>query len=271
MSAAVLARLKPNVALNPQSMWAAVQDHWQARFFRNHLLLNAETIAGHMSTDPAELEYALKLAAQIAQRNNCPVIEPGFVVAGLLLASQSARQMLTEMKEQESDIESIGDWIGRNLDESRLARRNFGGIGRDWAFGFTPLLNRFGQNVSQAIIKGAHFGSLMESDGVKAIETAFDNRAAAVVLIGPDGIGKSTSVYALAQRLIEGKSARSLAYHQIISLNATDITSNARGPGELEHIMLSLANEAGHAGHVILFFDDAQLFLGGGPGSFDAT
>ncbi|HVI60753.1 MAG TPA: AAA family ATPase, partial [Candidatus Saccharimonadales bacterium] len=89
--------------------------------------------------------------------------------------------------------------------------------------------------------------------------------------IGPDGIGKTSSVYALAERLIEGKTGPRLAYHQIVALNATDIISNARGPGELERIMISLANEAVHAGHIILFFDDAQLLLGGGPGSFDAT
>ncbi|HYH36253.1 MAG TPA: AAA family ATPase, partial [Candidatus Saccharimonadales bacterium] len=136
---------------------------------------------------------------------------------------------------------------------------------------FTPLLNRFGQNVTLAIEHGAHFGWMTKSEGVQAIETAFDNRASAVVLVGPDGIGKSTTVYALAQRLIEGNGARSLAYHQIISLNATDIISNARGAGELEQMMTSLASEASHAGHIILFFDDAQLFLGGGPGSFDAT
>ncbi|HVX56131.1 MAG TPA: ATP-dependent Clp protease ATP-binding subunit [Candidatus Saccharimonadales bacterium] len=271
LAGSVLAGLKPGTALNPQTMWAAIQNHWQTRFFADHLLLSGEVVAGHMSTDQAELQNALQLAGHIAQRNKVSVIEPGFVMAGLLLASQSLRQRLTAMKAQESDIEAIADWIGRNLDESQLARHNFGGIGRDWAFGFTPLLNRFGQNVSQAIIHGASFGSLMDSDTVLAIETAFDNNAAAVVLVGPDGIGKSTSVYALAQRLIEGKAGRTLAYHQIIALNATDITSNARGPGELEHIMLSLANEAGRAGHVILFFDDAQLFLGGGPGSFDAT
>ncbi len=271
LSSGVLSLLKPGMAMEPKSVWAAMQEHWQTRFFINHLLLNGEAVAQQMSTDPAELEYALKLAIQIAQRNSSQVIEPGFVVAGLLLASQSVRKMLKEMKAQESDIESMADWIGRNLDEARKARSNFGGIGRDWAFGFTPQLNRFGRNVSSAIINGAQFGSLMNSDGVKSIETAFDNHASAVVLIGPDGIGKSTSVYALAQRLIEGKTAKSLAYHQVISLNATDITSNARGPGDLEHMMISLVNEASHAGHIILFFDDAQLFLGGGPGSFDAT
>lgn len=271
LSIGVLSRLKPGMALEPRSMWLAIRDHWQARFFISHLLMNGDSLGQHMSTDPAELEYALRLAAEIAQRNNCRVIEPGFLVAGLMLASKSVRQQLTEMKAQESDIGSIADWIGRNLDEARSARSSFGGIGRDWAFGFTPMLNRLGQNVTSAILNGAHFGSLMDSDGVKAIETAFDNHASAVVLVGPDGIGKSTSVYALAQRLIEGKTAKSLAYHQVISLNATDITSNARGPGELEHMMLSLVSEASHARHIILFFDDAQLFMGGGPGSFDAT
>jgi ATP-dependent Clp protease ATP-binding subunit ClpC len=272
LSAAVLSRLKPGVALQPQTMWAAIQDHWQARFFVNHLLLSNEVVGQQMGTDPAELEYALKLAGELAQKNNSAAIEVAFVVAGLMLSSQSMRQLLTKLKAQDSDIEAIANWIGRNLDETQLGKRNFGGIGRDWAFGFTPLLNRFGHNVSLGIANnGAHFGWLTKSDGVIAVETAFDNRASAVVLIGPDGIGKSTSVYALAQRLIEGNTSQSLAYHQVISLNATDITSNAKGPGELEQIMLSLANEASHARHIILFFDDAQLFLGGGPGSFDAT
>ncbi len=272
LSVDVLARLTPGMALNPQTVWAAINSHWQAGFFMDHLLLTTDLVASQLSTDPAELEYALGLANQLAQKNNSRTIEVAFVVAGQMLASQPLRDLLVKFKAQPQDIEAISGWIGRNLDESLQAKRNFGGVGRDWAFGFTPLLDRFGHNLSLGIAKHrAHFGWLTKSEGVMAIETAFDNRASAVVLIGPDGIGKTTSIYALAQRLIEGDTARSLAYHQIISLNATDITSNARGPGDLEQIMLSLASEAAHAGHIILFFDNAQLFLGGGPGSFDAT
>jgi ATP-dependent Clp protease ATP-binding subunit ClpC len=272
LSVDVLARLKPGVTLQPQALWAALSDHWQARFFANHLLLTPELIGQQLSTEPADLASAWQLAVRLAQQNNSPVIELGFVVAGLLLSSQSLRQLLVQLKAQDSDIEAIANWLGRNLDETRLARRNFGGIGRDWAFGFTPLLDRFGHNLSLSITSnGAHFGWLTKSEGVIAIETAFNNLASAVVLIGPDGIGKSSSVYALAQRLIEGDTGRTLAYHQVISLNATDITSNARGPGDLEQIMLSLAGEASDAGHIILFFDNAQLFFGGGPGTFDAT
>lgn len=272
LSADALSRLTPGMTMDTQNVWAALQDDWQARFFVTHLLIDKGIVSQHMSTDPAELQYALQLAAQLAEKNKSPLIETGFITAGLLLASKSMRQVLTGLKAQEGDIEAIADWIGRGLEEDRRVQSNFGGIGRDWAFGFTPLLNRFGRNVTLAITNhGAHFGWMTKSEGVAAVETAFDNRASAVVLVGPDGIGKTTTVYALAQRLIEGDTTRSLAYHQVIELNATDITSNARGPGELEHMMLSLASEASHAGHIILFFDNAQLFLGGGPGSFDAT
>lgn len=273
LSADVLALLKPGTAQQASEVWAALCGHWQARFFLNHLLFTKEMVAEHLNPDPAALSQALQTATRLADANHSALIEPGFIVAGLMLASPQVGQLLTEFKARPGDTEAIANWLARGLaEETRRNEQKFGGIGRDWAFGYTPLLNRFGQNFSLGIAKhGAHFDWLANSDGVKAIEAAFDNRASAIAMVGPDGIGKTSTVYALAQKLIEGKTGQRLAYHQVISLNATDITSAARGPGELEHIMLSLSSEAAHAGHVILFFDDAQLLLGGGPGSFDAT
>lgn len=272
LSRDVLARLKPGTALQPQSVWDAINSHWQAIFFMNHLLMPRDFIREQLPTDEASLQNALSMAQQLADENRTHTIELGYVVAGLLSTAPNMSAILTRLKMQPEDILTIARWLGRNVDDSLFAKRSFGGIGRDWAFGFTPLLDRFGMNISMSIMRqGALFDWLSNSDGVKAIETAFDNNTNAIALVGPSGIGKSTSVYALAQRLIEGKTTNSLAYHQIIGLNATDIVSVARGPGELEQIMISLTNEATRAGHIILFLDDAQLFLGGGPGSFDAT
>jgi len=272
LSGEVLARLKPGLQAQPQTVWAALSDHWQAQFFLHRLLLGNQMVRQQLGTDTAELEQAFQLATQLADQNKSPVIELGFVAAGLILASPAMKPALVQLKVQPGDVEALANWLGRNLSGSRLAKRNSGGIGRDWAFGFTPLLNRFGYNVSLGIAKrGAHFGWLTTSDGVIAIEAAFNNNTSAVALIGPDGIGKTSSVYALAQRLIEGNTGPTLAYHQIIALNATDITSNAQQKGDLEQIMLSLANETAHAGHIILFFDEAQMFFSDQPGSFDAT
>lgn len=272
LSVDVLTRLKPDMPLSPQSVWEAISGHWQAIFFMNHLLIGPDTIKSMLGTDTAKLDQAFEIAGQLADKHQTKTIELGFVAAGLMMTSPEMSQLLTHLKNRPQDLASIADWLGRNLDDEAGKRRRYGGIGRDWAFGFTPLLDRFGHNISIGIADhGANFDWLSTSDSVKSIETAFDNGANAIALIGPDGIGKTTNVYGLAQRLIEGKTTERLAYHQIVGLNATDIVSVAHEQGDLEQIMIRLTNEAAHAGHIILFFDDAQLFFGGGPGSFDGT
>lgn len=272
LSGDVLSSIPPKLALNPRTIWQALSTHWHAGFMVNHLLLSKELVKSSLSENTAELDQALICADQLARQNGRQQVEAVHVVAGLLMTSSAVKQILVQNKAQPTDIESIANWLSQDLAEDQRTKQNFGGIGRDWAFGFTPFLDRMGQNISQSIVKhNARFGSLTESEGVRAIEAAFNNRAAAVALVGPDGIGKSTTVYALARRLIEGSTGPALAYHQVVSINATDITSNARQPRDLEDIMLRLTNEASHAGHIILFFDDAQLFFQDGAGAFDAS
>ncbi len=271
LSREVLALLKPGTELNPNTVWQAVSGHWQTNFFLNHLLLDKKMVGDCMSNNPQELEQALKFADQLTSSNGLKQIELGFLVAGLMSTSPKLNQALPKLKLKNSDIESIANWLARNISEVGR-KQSFGGVARDWTFGFTPLLDNVGLNISRSIMDhGANFSWLMGSPGVIAVEGAFANHANAVVLVGPDGIGKTQSVYALAQKLIEGNTNRELAYHQIVALNATDILSRARSQGDLERVMLSVANEAAHAGHVILFFDDAQLFLNNNPGSFDGS
>lgn len=272
LSADVLVRLKPGTSLDPQSVWAAIKDHWQAVFYCNHLLLTSDIIQHQLSSDEATAQQAFQIADQLAIQHNTRTIELGFVAAGLLMTSPGLRQVITQLKGQPEDLQALADWLGRNLSDGINAKRRFGGIGRDWAFGFTPILDRLGHNISLSIAEhGAHYDWLTESDGVRSIETAFDNHASAVALIGPEGIGKTTSVFALAQRLIEGNTSQTLAFHQVISLNATDITARAHRQGDIEEIMIAITNEASHAGHIILFFDNAQLFFNDGAGSVDAS
>lgn len=272
LSVDVLVRLKKGMELQPQSLWSAISSNWQALFFTNHLLLTNSIIQENLSTDTATLQQALVIASNLADEHKTKTIELGFVVAGLLMTSPQIQQLLVQEKGRPEDLRAMADWLGRNLGNLSNVQHKYGGIGRDWAFGFTPLLDKLGDNISLAVSgHGAHFGWLANSKGVQEIETALENNARAVALIGPDGIGKTSSIYALAQRMIEGNTTPGLTYHQIINLNATDITSLARGPGDLENLMISIVNEASQAGHIILFFDNAQLFLSDGTGAFDAT
>ncbi len=271
LSVDVLSRLKPNQAMTPSTLWQSIAGHWQVIFLTNHLLIPSNAADLNLSNREGDLNLALTFAAQLAEENNSPVIELGYVAAGLLSSSPSVKELLIHSKLQPSDISEVASWLGRLSENMKRGKQSFGGIGRDWAFGFTPMLNRFGDNISLSIAKyGSNFGWLTNSSGVQAIEAAFNNNAGAVALIGPAGIGKKSHVYALAQKLIEGRTKQSLEYHQIISLDAAFILTNTKKTGDIEYLINSLSNEAAKAGHIVLFLENSQLFFTEGLGSFNA-
>lgn len=272
LSSECLSLLKPGVDYSPHTLWEAVQVSRQTRFLTNHLLITVEELQGSFSEDPANLPQVLQAAAALADHYKSSTIEAGHIAAALLEGSPVVAQILTQIKLGPEDQVAVSDWFNRVFVAIHTKPDNFGGIGRDWASGFTPRLNQFGHNLSLSIEHhGAHFGSLVDSPGVRDMKTAFSQGAGALALIGPDGIGKTSHAYALAQNVLAESQDPALQHKQIIELDASAIISAARQPGQLEFILNGLLNEAAHAGNIILFMDDAQLFFRGGPGSFDAT
>ncbi|HSH17896.1 MAG TPA: AAA family ATPase [Candidatus Saccharimonadales bacterium] len=268
----VLARLKPGQILTPRSLWQALRSHWQVIFFTNHFLLDSRMVEDLLSNHEADMALVWQEAERLARDTECAAIEPGHIAGALLLTSPDIREFLIRMKISTADVEAMTRWLGRVLETLQADKPYFGGIGRDWANGFTPRLNQYGYNLSLDIERhGAHFGWLTQSPGVTAIKNAFSQGASTVALIGDVGVGKTSHVNALAQLLLEEKNDRNLEHRQIVSLNPSAILSAARHPGELEQIVVSLLVETAHAGHIILFLDDAQLFLRNGHGSFDVT
>ena len=271
LSADILSRLKP-ADRGARQVWLRLAKSWQTYFLANHLLLPSDSIEVLLSNEPASLAIALDKAAGYADSLNHSQIEVGMLAAAILATNDQVVDILKQTKASPQDIDAVTGWLVRIIQLSERKKENFGGIGRDWAFGFTNFLNRFSNNVSLAIIRyGSNFGWLTDSADVKAIENALASQGGAVAIIGPTGIGKTSRVYALAQRMIEGKSSSKLAYHQILKLDASIILSRATHPGELEFIFNRMLNEAAAAGHIILFLDDAEIFFKEGVGSFNAS
>jgi ATP-dependent Clp protease ATP-binding subunit ClpC len=272
LSGAALSRLPLDKPLTPLVVWDAMTTHWQTRFLVNRLLLDPAELAHAMSHDPLDLPAVWLNATRLADETDCRTIEPGHLSSALLLTSPAITALLKQHKLTSEDVEAVIAWLSRGIASLERPRPDFGGIGRDWANGFTPVLNRFGQNLSLAIERGGnHYDWLLHGRGVEAMKAAFSGGATAIGLIGETGVGKTSHVHALAQALLQESSDRSLEHHQIIALNASVILSSATRPGELEHLMLRLLSEAATAGNIILFFDDAQLFFNEGKGTFDAS
>lgn len=272
LSRAVLSKLSKKTPFSPKNVWRSLSLDWQLAFFTNHFLIPPDAVENILSDQPQDMPAVWNEAIHYADQMGSALIETAHITAALLLTSLNFQNLLIKMKLASSDIDEIAQWLGRMLAVERAEKPYFGGIGRDWANGFTPLLNQFGQNISLHIeSNGGHYTSLIHSPGVASIKNAFSEGASAIALVGPTGIGKTSHINALAQLLLAEKDDRNLEHRQIVSLNASFIISSAQRPGQLENIVLRLMQETIHAGHIILFLDDAQLFFGSGPGSFDAT
>lgn len=264
----LLARFKKGSELTPQSAWQAAVGTWQARFIVNHLLLPTDQLGRILSNVPADMAAVWDSARSLTGQESSE-LDGSILVSALIITSKPTLEAIARLNLKQEDIIETCTWF-RRLDKALAEPRpHFGGIGRDWAAGYTPMLDRFGQNISAGVEAGhGHFHTLAHGDVLASVVHSLSQPRGSVAFVGPAGTGKTSMVYALAERLLAGHD-QGLLYYQIISLNASLILSAAGN--KLETIMLNLFAEAAHARNIIIFLDEAQLFFGKGAGAFDAS
>lgn len=267
IEAGLLARLRPG--LTPRQAWDILTKDWQTHFVTQHLLLHEPAIADGISKQEKDMEVVWQQALYIMQGTPATELHAGTLATALVLTSPVAEDYLVHNKLRKQDAIEVFDWLERQLEYLHRPKPFFGGIGRDWASGFTPTLDHFGQNISQLVERGGGYGRFVaHSDAMDGLANNLA-QGSGVALVGPAGVGKSELVYSLADRLLQGK-APTLRYYQIVSLSASAILSAAAG-NQLESLMMTLFSEAISAGNIILYLDEAQLFFGSGVGAFDMS
>jgi ATP-dependent Clp protease ATP-binding subunit ClpC len=266
LSQTLLASLK--APITPQSAWHAALHLPEAQFVCHHLLLDARLLEQGFSTNEQDMAGVWQQAITLKEMHGAAELHSGTLVTALILVSSIGESFLTQSKLRKEDTVEVLSWCERELGYLNQPKPFFGGIGRDWASGFTPTLEHFGENISRALeMSGGLAYFQAHADLLDGVVSNL-RRGSAVALVGTEGTGKSTLVYSLGQRLLEGRDAE-LKYYQIISLNASLILSQSGA--QLERLMLTLFGEAIAAGNSILFLDDAQLFFGSGVGAFDMS
>ncbi len=164
----------------------------------------------------------------------------------------------------------------RDIIDSYKRPRRTGGIARDWSFGYIPLLTRFGQNISQQIQAGSHLAVDIDSH-VEAVNQLIDTFGSGgrqnAILVGQNGVGKTTIITAFAERLLDASSPipDNLKFRQVFILDSSALIAAAPGRGELEELIMRVLGEAFAAKNIIICLDNAQLFFEEGVGSVDLS
>lgn len=273
----VLGRLKRSHT--PQDIWHAVRGTWRQRFFTVRYGIPPELFDNYLSSKVEDSQVVWQHALELAHHEGQNSITGATLTVALLTTIPGYETYLAQLHLEPVDLVVGIDWQRHVelLGERAKQKSNFGGIARDWSAGYTPLLNRMGHNISYDI---QYQGGLLnrEIDAHKAI---IDNMLhilgqqsrANVMLVGHVGVGKTTMVYNVAQRLISGDKTvpPRLRYDHIVTLQAPTILAqaNANTGLNVENVVIQLIAEARAAQNIVLFFDEAQYFFNQGTGSVD--
>ena len=193
--------------------------------------------------------------------------------ASIIASDQTLSGILPHLQLDQTDIDLVGVWYG-HLQELINYHRSVhpsGGIARDWSFGYSHLLERFGVNISERVSSGSLNVDIEAHQNAVdfMVSTLASSGKANVALIGAAGSGKTTVIEAFAERLMKGERSvpASLRYRQVVQLDAATLISAASGRGQLEQLINDLLVEAYTAKNIIICLDDAELFFEEGVGS----
>ncbi len=263
--------------LTPEKIAKAVIKTRSGVFMVNRYGLLPEYLDTLASCTAATVDQIFEKAYEIREITKSEHISGGVLMLALVETYQGSEKFVNALKLDMSDLYDGIVWFNyiNGMIKGMKKTRHTGGLGRDLSFGYTPILQRFAENVSRTI-ENTHVAiNQASSDEVigEMIKTFSHGGRQNVALVGAEGSGRKTIVYAFATKLLDADSdiPSHLKFRQVFKLDAASLISVASERGSLEKLMLRIMNEAYSAKNIILWLDNAQLFFEEGVGSVDIS
>ena len=276
ISSSVLGFLPNNPA--PKDIAAAVSRVSSGQFLAARFGMSARFLQEIAADSHEHTDEVWQNALKIRDKLGVQVVSGGILALAILQTLPQHKELLAHLQLDMGDMMDGVKWFDHIFMLVKKFKKpvRTGGVARDWSFGFTPLLNRLGHNVSFSI----NIGRRMSAD-IPTHEQAVDQMVGAfskggrqnVALVGGAGVGKTTIVQAFAERLLDASShiPSNLKFRQVFLLDSASIISAAPGRGEVEALVNQVLVEAYSAKNVILCLDNAHLFFEDGIGSVNLT
>lgn len=197
-------------------------------------------------------------------------ITPTYLLAPIGSLSDPARDLLDELGIDDRAFRRLTSWLNVQEElrrrihhyQTRAAMKPKGVIDRGYTAIATPILNRFSTDLTAAARSGQLPYIVGRQDELKAIFRAFVSSRHSVILVGDQGVGKTSLLYALAQRMVAEDVPESIQDKRLVSLSASALVAGAGATGQIEERVESIINEIVRAGNIVLAIENYDQLVG---------
>ncbi|MEK9201762.1 MAG: AAA family ATPase, partial [Patescibacteria group bacterium] len=254
---------------NPHDILISLFESPAKAFFIDRLELDEKKLRAVLQT-PLTLahdtkEAILVSAAALAKENHHNKIELSDILLSAVSLSQPFKQFLLQEGFQPKDIEYAALWYKNTLQHEKPSLltkiENSYGIGKSWAFAFTPILNRFSEPIAFQGTDGEDLHVLIHSHEIGIVEEALAKSAAAnALIVGEPGLGAMTIIKGLAEQTARGQSFGIINYKRIMQLKL-ELVFGQDNFGDVVGTITRIFHEAERAGNIIIVIDDIENYL----------
>jgi ATP-dependent Clp protease ATP-binding subunit ClpC len=191
-----------------------------------------------------------------------------YIIFRQLLLQQWFRDWLQTQGVLLADVEEAISWKER-IENETVAKLRFWdrenlsqikSIGKDWAFGFTPLLDQYARDIRY--LSSDDLAKNVRPQLIDKIEQLFSKeKKTNILLVGEPGVGKHMLAYFLAVRIVEGKTTPELADHRVMELNVDTVIASAGRQAKAIELLDAIVSETIRAGNIILVINDFDRYV----------
>jgi ATP-dependent Clp protease ATP-binding subunit ClpC len=208
-------------------------------------------------------------ALEEALLTNSEMIAPEHLFLGIVKIFPSIGKFL---QKQESSLDILREVVRyRNYKTGKARKAEIfnpdipyfrnGGIGGQWIYGYTFTLGHFSKDLNEEVAKTRDVYGIGQEEAIEALTSVLGkvtNKHA--LLIGEPGVGKTSVVWGVAQRMNSGEAPEQLQRKKIIQLDLNSLIA-VSGDKNTEDLVKKAMHELETAGNVILFIDEMQELM----------
>ena len=218
---------------------------------------------GSFAREPFHFSRVAEDAGRLALARGHRFITPADFFGAAGGVDKAFSQVLLSHELSLQDFDYIAHWHDISLEHRKKTfletLLSSPGIGKTWAYAYTPFLDRHARLVRVLAKEDLHiFAHTKEINELE--EVLVKSASANAIVIGEPGVGKMSVVNGLAKRISEGKSLQALNYRRVMKLAMEEVLAE-KTFGGIETKFAALFREAEGAGNVILVVEDIEQYF----------